>query len=213
MTPLTFDVVDAQVERYAAAPSLRLRIRARNDGEDWIDALALRVRVQIEPYARAYESAEEHRLTEVFGDRSRWGHAVRPLQWAESSVTAGAFTRETAFDVALPCSYDLNVASGKFISALESGDIPLRLFFTGTIFRGSTTGFTVEMLPWSTECTTRLALQLWQDAMNTAFPDDAWIRIDRSTFHELQRYRAEHSFYTWENTFAHLLAREAKEAT
>ncbi len=211
MTTLAFDTVDALVERYAAAPSIRLRIRVRSDGEDAIDAVALRVRVQIEPFGRGYRNGEEHRLTEVFGERSRWAQAVRPLQWAENSVMVGGFTRETTFDVTLPCSYDLNVASGKFLSALEEGDIPLRLFFSGTIFRGSERGFTVEMLPWSSECTARLSLQLWQEAMDTAFAGDAWIRVDRSTFNELRRYRAANSFYTWEDTFAHLLTRQAGE--
>ena len=205
MTAISFHVGDARVERFAAAPSIRLRVRVSNEAER-VDAMALRVQVQIEPAARVYNPNEELQLTEVFGDRERWAYAVRPLQWTESAIVVGAFAREASFEIALPCTYDLNVISGKYISALEAGGIPLRLMFTGTIFRSAAAGFNAEMLPWSLESTTRLPVALWQEAMESAFGDDAWIRVGRSTFNALRRYRAEQKLYRWEDTFERLLS-------
>ena len=211
MTALAFNVVDAAVERYSASPAIRLRLRVGAQDGDRIDAIALRARVQIEPAGRTYTAGEEARLREIFGERERWVHSVRPLQWTETSIMVGSFSRETTFEISLACTYDLNVAGGKFISALDAGDIPLRLFFTGTLFRGSASGFNVEMLPWNLECTTRLSMQLWYDAMNSAFPDQAWIRVDRSTFEALRSYRADHSFSNWEEAFSVLLAGEMRQ--
>lgn len=211
MSRLAFEVVDAYAERYAASPAIRLRVAVRDDGEP-IDAIALRVRAQVEPAFRTYSAEEEVQLQEIFGARERWAASVRPLQWIDTGVTTGAFERETVFEVPLPCSYDMQVAAAKYSSALHGGDIPLRLLFTGTVFRAGSNGFSVEMLPWNLECTARLPVALWNEAMNASFPDHAWIRIDRTTFRALRRYRAERAFYSWEDAFSHLLAERAGDA-
>jgi len=212
VTKLTFEMVDATADRFSAAPIVRLRVRVRLEGEA-IDALALHVRVQIEPAGRAYDTDEELLQQELFGKRERWVQSVRPLQWTECAVMLNAFTGETTFDVPIACTYDLQVASSKYASALKDGNIPVRLLFTGTIFRGAQSGFAVEMLSWNSERQGRVPVATWQEAMERVFPGQAWIRVDRPTFAALRRYRTEHALYNWEDAFAHLLGEHAGERT
>jgi hypothetical protein len=192
----------AVAERGAAAPTIRLQMRVRSD-EAPIDALALRVRLQIEPWRRRYDDAERALIAEL--------SLTKPLQLADVAVMLGAFSGESAFSLPISCTYDVQVASMKYFSALREGEIPLRLFFNGTIFRGGEAGFQVEMVPWDLECTAALPLATWQAAMDACFPNKAWIRIERATFDELLRYRAQHALNDWEEVVLHLLGARVRE--
>jgi len=43
--------------------------------------------------------------------------------------------------VSLPCTYDMEVASGKYFASLDGGEIPLALLFSGSVFLGGANGF------------------------------------------------------------------------
>jgi hypothetical protein len=202
VTALAFSVLDAVAERNAASPTIRFQMRARS-GDEPIDALALRVRLQIEPWRRRYDGAERELIAEL--------SVTKPLQLAEVAVMIGAFSGESAFALPVSCTYDVQVASMKYFSALHDGEVPLRFFFNGTIFRGGEAGFQVEMVPWDLECTASLPLATWQAAMDACFPNQAWIRIERATFDELLRYRAQHALNDWEAVVTHLLAARVTE--
>lgn len=197
MTAFDFGVLRVEPARRAVSPTLTFRMRVRSVGEP-VDALALRVRVQLEPALRGYAAEEEPLLVEIFGARERWSSAVRPLQWHEGAVMLGRFSEEAEFDLHVPCTYDMYVSAGKYLTALNDGEIPVRLFFNGTVFRGASSGFEVEMLPWDLESTARFPLQTWREAMDACFPNHAWIRVERPTFDRLARYRAEHHLWDWD---------------
>ena len=44
------------------------------------------------------------------------------------------FTGTTLVDLQLPCTFDFTVASTKYFHALEAGEIPLCVMFSGTVF-------------------------------------------------------------------------------
>lgn len=201
MTSFEFSVAGVNAELRGVAPAVDFHMEVRAKGEP-VDAIALRVRVQIEPALRGYDDDERTLLAELFGDGLR---SLPILQWYEGSVTIGRFADATAFDLTVPCTYDMHVATAAYFGALHDGDVPLRFFFNGTVFRGAPSGFHVEMLPWNLECAARLPLQTWQAAMDARFPDQAWIRIPRATYEALRRYRAEQKLADWETTFGSLL--------
>ena len=47
--------------------------------------------------------------------------------------------------------------------------------------------------------------------MDSAFPDHAWIRVDRATFQRLRRYRAQERLCSWEDAFEQLLPERSEE--
>lgn len=202
MTKLEFEMIAAHAQAHPAMPALRLRLRVRADGPA-VDAIALRVRVQIEPWRRRYTQQEQVLLSEL--------SATTALQWSETAVALAGFEGETTFEVPVACTYDLQVAAGKYLTALEDGGVPVRLFFNGTIFRGAPNGFNVEMLPWDLECADEIPVAIWQRAMDACFSGQAWLRVDRGTFDALRRYRTAHHHASWDDTMSALLAAESVE--
>ncbi len=78
---LTFEVLDARAERYAAQPTLALRLRVGAGEQESVHAVALQCQIRIEPQRRRYEADEEDRLAELFGEPARWGETLRPFLW------------------------------------------------------------------------------------------------------------------------------------
>jgi hypothetical protein len=163
-----------------------------------LKALVLRARVQIEPWKRTYDSAAQELLREL--------SVTQPLQWAEAALAIASFAEETTFELPIPCTYDMQVAATKYLTALDGGAIPVRIFFNGTAFRGAQDGFSAEMLSWDSECDALVPVEVWQGAMDACFGDQAWLRVDRGVFDALSRYRVRHALNDWEKTFEHLLA-------
>lgn len=207
MSDLAFEVVGARAELYAAAPTIMLRLRIRDSGAGDVAAIALRVQVQIEPRRRHYSAPEEERLLEVFGEPSRWGETLRTLLWTIGSTTVPAFRSEIEVDVPISCTYDFEVASAKYFHALEDGEIPLLLLFSGTVFTRTGAGLTVDPVPWHVEASFRLPVGVWREVMDHYFPGTAWIRLRRDTFDALHGFRGRHALTSWEETVERLLER------
>jgi hypothetical protein len=117
-----------------------------------------------------------------------------------------AFTALTEIDLQLPCTYDLEVASARYLQALDDGTIPLLLLFSGTIFVAEGSGFAVELVPWSAEASFRMPVSVWQDLVNLHFPGSAWLRCSRETLDELSAFKSRRALPTWDATLAALLA-------
>ncbi len=205
VTNLAFAVESARVEPYAVVPGVVLRLRITESSGVPVQAIALRAQVQIEPRRRRYDSDEERGIVELFGEPQRFGDTLRSVVWAHVSVMVLAFTGETHVDVPLPCSYDFDIAAHKYLSAMRAGDIPLSLLFTGTVFTRGENGFAPEFVPWSSEATYRLPVELWREAVEANFPNSAWLRVRRDVFDRLYRFKAERGYATWEAALEALL--------
>src|SRR5436190_414226 len=152
-----FSVIDARPSPHTAAPGVTLRLRIENYSERPVHALALRVQTRIEPRGHRYTKDEQARLYELFGDVSQWDKTLRAVTWAQTSLTVPAFERHVDVDVPLPCTYDLEVAAGKYFNAVRDGDIPLVCVFSGSLFRVSEEGaFEVVPVAWDVEAPYRL---------------------------------------------------------
>lgn len=211
MSDLSFAITGVSAEQYSAAPLLTFRLRVTDKGAEQIDAITLRVQVQLEPQRRHYTATEEQRLVEIFGKPEQWGVTLRTLHWTQVAVTVPGFLGSTEFDVQIPCTYDFEVASTKYFHALEDGDISVLMMFSGTIFRGSQDGFGVELVPWHLEAHHRMPVSVWREAMDAHFPNSAWIRLQKERFDELYQFKIARGLNSWEETVAALLD-FAKEA-
>jgi uncharacterized protein DUF6084 len=207
---LHFSIEGAEAVANAAAPLIALKLRITNlPATEAIHTLALRCQVQIEPACRSYLPEEREQLRDLFGEPERWSRTVRPLLWMNTSVAVPGFTGSILVDLQLPCSFDFNVAATKYFHALGSGEIPLCVMFSGTVFyRGVDDALQVAQVPWDREANFRLPISVWKEMMDMYFPNTAWLCLQRDAFEQLYEYKMRHGLPTWEQAIARALATE-----
>ena len=209
MSPVSFEIVGARVEAYAAVPTLDLRLRITS--REPVHALALRCQIMIEPKRRHYGPDEERRLTELFGETPRWGETLRPFLWTNVSTVVTSFTDTTEIDLPIACTYDFEVAAAKYMHALDDGEIPIVAMFSGTVFARSAAGLSASPVSWSEEASYRLPVTLWRDMMDLYFPNSGWLRLRRETIDALHRYKTERALLSWDETFEQLLKQAGED--
>jgi uncharacterized protein DUF6084 len=210
MAELAFDCVGARAERYAAVPTFVLTLRISETSGQRLDAIALRCQIRIEPHRRRYTEAEARRLEDLFGETPRWADTLKPLQFAMVSTMVPGFSGSIEIDLPIACGYDLEVASTKYFNALDEGETPLLLLFSGTIFATADQRLRVQQVPWSKETTYRLPASVWREAVDAHFPDTSWIRLSRETMDELQRFKSRGALPTFDSVVSALLAAAAE---
>jgi hypothetical protein len=152
---LAFDCTGARADRYAVTPSMSLALRISETSGVRVEAIALRCQIRIEPARRRYTAAEAERLNDLFGETQRWADTLRPVQFAHVSIMVPRFTGSTDIDLPVPLSYDLEIGSTRYFAGLESGEVPLLLLFSGTVFTTAAGRLSVQQVPWSKEASYR----------------------------------------------------------
>ena len=132
---------------------------------------------------------EAERLGDLFGERSRWGEQLQPMQFAQVSVMVPGFTGETEVDLPVPCTYDMDIATTKYFAALRDGEVPLLLLFSGTAFCGPG-GFRCEPVPWDRRRPAACRSPSGGETIEQHFPGCGWLRLPRDTMDELLAFRS-----------------------
>ena len=200
---LTFEVEASEAVRFAAAPTVGFALRVTSDRP--VRSLALNAQIRIAPARRRYTARDEQRLVELFGPPERWGETLRTFRWENVSVLVPPFDADTSVELAVPCTYDLEVATAKYFYALEDGAVPLEFLFSGTIFFTANGTLQTAQVPWDREATYRMPVQAWKQAMEQHFRGSAWLRVRDDVFERLVAYKAARALPTWEATFEELL--------
>jgi hypothetical protein len=206
MADLVFGCTGATAERYAATPTLTFALSITEKSGAAVHAIALRCQIRIEPHRRRYSADEAQRLHDLFGDPSRWAETVKPIQLATVTAMVPSFTAVTETELQVPCTFDLEVASGRYLAGLDDGTIPLLLLFSGTVFVANGDSFTVELVPWSAEASYRMPVSVWRELADIHFPNSAWLRCSRGTLDDLSAFKTRHALPTWDATLQALLA-------
>ncbi|MFD5426094.1 DUF6084 family protein [Streptomyces sp. NPDC127084] len=209
-TQFTFSCTGVRADAHAAGPTLVFRLRITASPGTRVHAMALRCQLRIEPARREYGDDEASGLTDLFGERPRWGTTLHPVQFAHVSVMVPGFTGETETDLVVPCTYDMDIASTRYLGALNQGEVPLLLLFSGTAFTG-VGGFHVEPVPWDREAVCRMPVRTWREMIEQHFPGCGWIKLPRDTMDALLAYRSRRALPSWEAAVEALL-REAAGA-
>ncbi|MFD9213319.1 DUF6084 family protein [Streptomyces sp. NPDC059544] len=209
MTEFTFHCTDVRADPYAAGPTLVFRLRITASPGTRVHALALRCQLRIEPARRGYAGPEAEGLKDLFGERSRWGSSMHPVQFAQVSHMVPGFTGETETELPVPCTYDMDVAATRYAHALSEGEVPLLMLFSGTAFTGAG-GFHVEPVPWDKEAAFRMPVKVWQEMVDQHFPGCGWIRLPRETMDALLSFRSRRALPSWESTVEALLDASAE---
>ncbi|MBX3226613.1 MAG: hypothetical protein KIT84_31860 [Labilithrix sp.] len=204
-----FRVTGARADPHAAAPTIVFGLRIEEPSGAHIHAIALQAQLRLEPARRRHDPDEQHALGEVFGEPGRWGQTLRPLHWADVARMVPAFEGSTEIDVAVPCTYDLDVAASKYLHAMRDGAVPVRFLFRGTVFVASERGFSVSMLPWDREAAFDLPVATWRATMDAFFPQQGWLRLGRDVLDALVTFKSSRALPTWDAVMRELLGAEA----
>ena len=212
MTELQLECLGVRVDRHAAAPTLLFDLRVQETTGAKVHALVLRTQLRIEPTKRRYSDEEAVRLHDLFGERPRWADTQRAMQLAAVDVALPGFTGLKDVALPVPFTYDLELASTRYLHALGDGDAPLLLLFSGTVFyAGGANGLQVAQVPWDREVSVRLPAATWREMMDLYFPDSAWLRLRTATVDALGRFKSREALATWDETLERLL-KQAGEA-
>lgn len=205
MLDLTFQVAGVAVVPNAAAPTLVFDLHVSTTTDEPVHALMLRSRIVIDAHRRRYSPAEEERLTELFGDRDQWRNTLRGVPWADVSTAVPGFDAETTVKLSVPCTYDMEVASTKYLHGVDDADIPLGFQFSGTAFVRGPAGIGIVQLPRDLDAAWRMPAGTWGDLMKVYFPDSRWLRLRDDAFESLARYKAARALPTWDAAVDELL--------
>jgi len=205
MTTLAITIVDARPSSQTAAPGITFRLRIENLSETRVHAMVLRCQVRIEPRRRRYSIREQTRLYELFGDATQWERALRGVAWTNVALAVPSFERQIDMELSVDCTYDLEVAVGKYLHAIRDGDVPLLFLFGGTIFSSGPSG-SMSIAPLrNLDEMFRMPAHVWHSAMDQFFPGSGWVRLQRETIDRLQAFRGREAVVSWDDAIERLL--------
>ena len=208
MPDLDFKVTGVLAAALGLTPLFNFQLEVTNPvANESIHSVALQVQIQISAPQRSYTAVEKEKLIDLFGTPERWARTVRPLLWMNTSVVVPRFAGDTVVNLELPCTFDFNVAATKYFHALDAGDIPLCVMFSGTLFLEGPEGvLQVANVPWDREASFRLPIAVWKEMMEMHYPNTSWLCLHRDTFDALYDFKVRHGIPTWEQAIARALA-------
>lgn len=207
MPELGFQIDEAVVVPYSAAPLLAFKLRITNrPADENIHTIALRCQIQLEVTRRRYSPEEQKGMLDIFGEPERWSRTLRNMLWTHANVVVPGFRESTVVDLPVPCTFDFNIAATKYFEALREGEVPLCLMFSGTVFYAPP-GAPLQVAPisWQHEAKFNLPVKVWRDMMEAYYPNTAWLCLRRDVFDRLQQYKMQHAIPTWETLIESLI--------
>lgn len=209
---LDFSITGARPATNSVTPAMRFACRVSGPPGQRVHTAVLNCQIRIEPERRRYDDGEQGRLLDLFGEPDRWSDTLLAFPWANVTFSVPRFQDTTEVEVEVPCSYDLEVAAGKYLHALRDGEIPLVFLFSGTVFLREGDRISFRQVPWDREDRFRLPVETWRSLVDLHWPGSGWVRLSRDTIDALQAYKSEHAIATWDQVVASLLERAGTEA-
>jgi hypothetical protein len=201
-----FQVLGATGRRHAAVPALDFDVHVSEPGGRQVYAIVLTAQVMIEPARRTYDPETREKLVELFGPPERWATTTRSLVWHQADALVRAFTGSATFRLAVPASFDMEVASSKYLYGLEDGEVPLAFNFNGTVhYRGDDGRVQMSLIPWACSAEFRLPVATWRDLIEHYYPRTGWIALREETLLALQREKAKRALPTLDSCVSELL--------
>jgi hypothetical protein len=183
-----FEVLGATARRHAAVPALDFDVHVSEPSGRLVYTIALTAQVMIEPARRRYEAETHERLADLFGPPETWSTATTNMLWHHAELLVPQFTGATTFRISVPCSFDLEVATARYLYGLEDGHVPLAFNFNGTIFYREADGrLQMSLVPWSCSAAFSLPVATWREEIDHYYPYARWVTVHADTLDALQR--------------------------
>jgi hypothetical protein len=93
---------------------------------------------------------------------------VRPVYWTTKKVGVGTFIGENELEVR--CEVEPAAAATKYVRALEEGDVPVTLLFSGRVLYMSGEGLQMAPIPWAKETTYRIPVSSFRNLIGQGAP-------------------------------------------
>jgi hypothetical protein len=208
-----FAVLGVEVVEDAAAPTLRFRLGVSEPTDREIFTIALTAQINVEPARRDYDADTRERLVDLFGESERWPATTHPFLWTNATTLVPSFTGAAMFTLAVPSTFDLEVAAARYFANLPDGEAPLAFHFSGSILlRGDDGRVQVVSVPWSCSASWRMPIETWREMMRRHYPGRSWVALQEDTVERLARYRREHALHSFDACVERMLERDESEA-
>jgi len=203
---LTFEVLGAAHEPFAAQPTLRFELSVSEPTDRPIYTIALTAQINFDPARRDYDAATREDLYELFGAPERWPSTTRSFLWCHATTLVHSFTGAMTFGLEVPCTSDLEAAGARYISALPNGEVPLTFHFTGRVlYQGPERRVQVVHLPWSTSAQYRLPVSTWQAMIKHHHGNSGFVLLHDDTLVGLKKYKRERGLHSFDACVEELL--------
>ncbi|TGB18656.1 hypothetical protein E4099_01705 [Streptomyces palmae] len=209
---LGFAVTGVEPQRFASLPTLSFHLEITRSGGGPVRSISLTTAIRIAVTGRRYSADEQRALAELFGTPERWGTTLRPLAWAQTTLTVPPFEDSTTVELTVPCGYDTELAVTKYLRAVREGEVPLDFLFSGTVFFTTPQGLlSTARISWARQTACRLPAALWHELMDRYYGESPWLRLSPDTYELLDGYRSRRMLTGWDETVRHLLAQAAAD--
>ena len=208
-----FKVVSVEPVARSVEPALSFKGTISDASMRPVYMIALTAIVVVEPGKRSYGPGERERLMELFGGPERWASTTGAFRWAGTQTMVHGFTGEGEFELVVPVSYDLEIASAKYFGALdEGGSAPLRFHFNGSILYERGDG-RVQMTPvaWDRSERFEMPMDAWTRLTAEHHPFRNWVPLHSETVARIEGLKANMGAPTFEDAVSRILDRVERE--
>ena len=210
---MTFEVLGASHEPFAAQPTLRFELGASEPSGREIYAISLTAQINFDPARRDYDAKTRDDLFELFGAPERWPSTTRSFLWTHSSTVVHSFKDAITFGMEVPCTADLEVVAARYINALPDGDVPLTFHFTGRVlYQGPQRQVQVVHLPWSTSASYKLPVATWKAMIKHHHGESGFALLHNDTIDQVLKYKRARGLHSIDACVLDLLERAPADA-
>ena len=209
---MTFEIIGATHEPFAAQPTLRFELGASEPSGREIYAVTLTAQINFDPARREYDAKTREDLFELFGAPERWPSTTRSFLWTHAGTLVHSFTGAITFGLEVPCTADLEMVASRYVSALPDGDVPLTFHFTGRVmYQGPQRQVQVLHLPWSTSAKYQMPVSVWKNMMKHHHGESGFVVLHNDTLEALKRYKRVHGLHSFDGVVLDLLEHAPEE--
>jgi hypothetical protein len=207
---VTFEVLGAAHEPFAAQPTLRFELSVFEPKDRPIYAISLTAQINFDPARRSYDAATREELFELFGAPERWPSTTRSFLWCHATTMVHSFTGATTFGLEVPCTADLEVVAARYIAALPDGEVPLTMHFTGRIlYEGPQRQVQVVHLPWTTSASYQMPMSVWRNMMKHHHGESGFVLVHNDTLTALTKRKRDRGLHSYDAVVLDLLEQAA----
>jgi hypothetical protein len=203
---VTFEVLGAAHEPFAAQPTLRFEMGVSEPSGRDIYAISVSAQINFDPARRQYDAATRESLFEIFGAPERWPSTTRSFLWTHASTIVHSFNDAITFGLEVPCTADLEVVAARYVSALPDGEVPLTFHFTGRVlYQGPNRSVQVVHIPWSTSCEYKMPVATWRAMIKHHHGESGFALLHNDTIQGLMDYKRARGLHSFDACVVDLL--------
>ena len=171
----------------AAAPALRFALEVTETSGREIFTIALTAQINVDPARRDLRRRRPRPAGRPVRDAGAVAGDDAQLPVGVRDDARAQLCRRHACSLTVPCSYDLELASTKYFTGLQDGEVPLSFHFSGSIVhRGDDGRVQVVLVPWSCSAQWPLPVATWQAMMARLYPNGGYARLHPDTVARLR---------------------------